>query len=371
MNILVINPILYTTYKNIINRVESIKDTMIYNMCTGFKILGHNVTLCTTADFAPNRDEQYDIEVKFFEANLKKIFIPTLLPYTRLLMKFLELNYGKYDMILASETFSIGTLMAALVCPEKLVIWQEMTLHQRKFFKLPSKIWHNVVVKLFMKKVAVVVPRSEYAYEFISQYMKQTSDVVVDHGVNIEKFKTSTEKSRQIISSSRLVPSKNVDYSIKVFKKLHSIPKYSDIRLIIAGNGCEEQNLRNLVESLELSQYVDFVGFLPQHELNTYISKSLCFLVNTSLDLNMVSIPEAIVSGTPILTNSLPATSRFINEKQVGVVKDNWDYPELVNIIDNNERFVENCIKCSSLLTHTHSAQMLINALVETSEKGN
>lgn len=45
MKVLILNPILFTADNNVIPQVKSIKDTMIYNMCLGFKRLGHDVTL--------------------------------------------------------------------------------------------------------------------------------------------------------------------------------------------------------------------------------------------------------------------------------------------------------------------------------------
>ena len=53
MKILILNPILYTADNNTIPKVKSIKDTMIYNMCLGFKALRYDVTLAAAADYRP------------------------------------------------------------------------------------------------------------------------------------------------------------------------------------------------------------------------------------------------------------------------------------------------------------------------------
>lgn len=63
MNILILNSILYTADNGIIPTVESIKDTMIYNMCLGFKSLGHNITLATSEDYKPTKNEEYDFSI--------------------------------------------------------------------------------------------------------------------------------------------------------------------------------------------------------------------------------------------------------------------------------------------------------------------
>lgn len=360
MKILVLNPILFTSTDGSLPKVETIKDTMMYGMCLGFKSLGHEVTLISYDEYRPIRKETYDFEVLFLKSSGSK-FLPNALPLSFELKRYLKTHHQKYDMVLSSEVFAFHSLFAARICPEKTEVWQELTEHQNKFHQIPSKLWHHVVAKLFMQKVKAVVPRSTKAYEFIRQYMPMTTSTVVDHGINVEKFLYSKAKKRQIISSSQLIYRKNVDGIIRIFSDFHQQKGYEDIKLLIAGRGEEKENLKALVSELGLNDSVEFLGFLPQAKLNGYIRESLCFLVNTRKDLNMVSIPESIVSGTPILTNLQPASAGYIAKEHLGIAKDGWDVKELENLIDTNEVYVENCIKYREKLTSTHSAKMLVD----------
>lgn len=369
MKILILNPILYTADNNVIPEVKSIKDTMIYNMCLGFKALGHEVTLAAAADYMPVEREEYDFEVRWFKTVCHKFCPPSVLPYSKELKGFLKQYHHEYGMVLSSEVFAFHSLFAARICPEKTLIWQELTEHQNKFHQLPSKFWHQVVVRFFMKRVKVVVPRSTKAYEFIRQYMPMTTEKVVDHGINVDKFQFSKTKKRQIISSSQLIHRKNVDGIIRIFADFHKQNGYGDVNLLIAGRGEEEDNLKHLVTELGLNDSVEFLGFLPQAKLNEYIRESLCFLVNTRKDLNMVSIPESIVSGTPILTNLQPASAGYIAKEHLGIAKDHWGAEELKEMIDNSSSYVENCIQYREKLTSTHSAKMLVEILKESKYK--
>ncbi len=361
MNILILNSILYTADNSIIPTIESIKDTMIYNMCLGFKSLGHNITLATSEDYKPTKNEEYDFPVIFFKSNYKKICKPAMLPYSSELKKYIKQNHKNYDLVISSEVFQFQSLFAARICPNKTIIWQELTEHQNKFHKIPSKIWHNIIAKLYMKNILVVVPRSQQAYNFISQYMPSVSKTIIDHGINVDKFKFSANKKRQIISSSQLIHRKNVDGIIKIFNKFHQLNGYEDIKLIIAGRGEEEHNLKKLVKDLNLQDCIEFVGFLSQTELNEYIRHSYAFLVNTRKDLNMVSIPESIVSGTPILTNRQPASAYYIEKYNLGIVKDNWNEIDIKDIVDHNKKYVDNCINYRSKLTSINTAQQFID----------
>ena len=63
MNIIVINPILFTPEKEVVPFVQTIKETMIYDLCMAYLRLGHSVTLLAAADFKPAKEEAYDFEV--------------------------------------------------------------------------------------------------------------------------------------------------------------------------------------------------------------------------------------------------------------------------------------------------------------------
>lgn len=177
------------------------------------------------------------------------------------------------------------------------------------------------------------------------------------------------KKERQIISSSQLILRKNIDGIIRIFQQFHEMEAYKDIKLLIAGRGEEEANLKKLVSELKLSESVRFLGFLPQQTLNKYIRESLCFLINTRKDLNMVSIPESIVSGTPILTNTQPASAGYIQANALGIAKNQWGVDELKEIIDNNSFYVKNCIGYRDNLTNVHSAQLLTDIYKKSIQK--
>lgn len=360
MNVLILNPILFTAEQYVIPTIPSIKDTMIYNLCQGFQALGHEVTLVAASEYMPQRKEEYDFEVKFFPSHFPKMCKPAVLPFSRGFRQWLSRNHGQYDLVISSEVFSLYSLTAARVCPEKTLIWHELDAHQKKYARLPSKLWHNVVARCFMQRVSCVVPRSEAAQRFISRYMPRVTDTIVDHGINTGKFLCSTEKKRQLISSSQLVPRKQVDGIIRKFHALHHTPGYEDIRLVIAGRGEEEDRLKRLVRELGLEAHTEFTGFLPQQELNKHIRESMAFLINSHKDLNMVSIPESIASGTPILTNLNNTNTRYATREHLGIAKAEWDETDLMEIIDNNPLYVERCVAYRERLSYTSCAGTLL-----------
>ena len=359
MKVLIINCILSTAEKGVITPKESIQDCMISTLARGFMELGHQVTLLASQEFKPTRDEDTPFEVVYFKSCLPRVFKPDLLPWPRGMYRWLKNHHAGYDLIVASESFQISSLMAARVCGPKLLIWQEMVRHQRLMFKLPSKFWYNVMVPLMMRDVTIV-PRSEPAKAFMSRYSRHVSDTIVDHGTDASVLYPSEEHDRAFIVVSRLVPGKNIDKIINAFSRLISLEGYHDYRLDIIGDGNQRQGLESLVARLGIQDNVVFHGFLSHEQLAAPLRQSLALLVATSNDLNMLTIGEAICSGTPVLTNTVPSTASFIAANGLGVVRDNWDENDLIQVINNYDKMHDACVREGQELTNVACARKMI-----------
>lgn len=363
MKVLIINCILSTAEHGIIKRKESISDCMISNFARGFVELGHQVTLLASLEFKPTgEDKDLPFEVIYFPSRLPQLFKPSLLPWPRGLHKWLKSHAEGYDMVIASESFQIATLIAARVCPSHLLIWQEMDRHQRLMHQLPSRLWHSVVLPLFMGQTTIV-PRSEPAKRFIGQYSHHVSDIIVDHGTDAHTLYPSDEHDQAFIVVSQLVERKRIDRIITKFAKLVSNESYCDYHLDIIGDGDQRQELEQLTATLGLKDKVIFHGFMPHEQLATPLRRSLALLVDTSNDLNMVTIAEAITSGTPVVSNTKPSTASFIVANGLGIVRDDWDENDLICVINNYDKLHEACLREGKGLTNVACARKMIQLI--------
>ena len=361
MKVLIINCILSTAEHGIINRKESISDCMISNFARGFVELGHQVTLLASQEFKPTgNDDNLPFDVVYFPSRLPQVFKPSLLPWPRGMHDWLKHHASDYDLVIASESFQISTLIAARVCPSRLLIWQEMDRHQRLLFKLPSKCWYNIVFPLFMRDVTIV-PRSEPAKQFMNRYSSHVSNVIVDHGTDAHTLYPSDEHDKAFIVVSQLVERKRVDRIIDNFARLVAQEPYKDYRLDIIGDGDQRQQLERQAARLGITDRVIFHGFMSHERLAEPLRRAIALLIDTSNDLNMVTIAEAITSGTPVVTNTKPSTASFIADNGLGVVRDNWDESDLIKVINNYDRMHEACIREGKELTNVACARKMIS----------
>ncbi len=360
MNILILNSILYTPDgESNIPTVRTIKDTMIYGMCLGFLHLGHSVTLASVEDYRPVETEVYDFDVRFFKTNCKRIFKPSVLPYSSEMKKYLKKHCKDFDIIISSEAFQFQSLYAARICPQKTIIWHELALHPSKFHKIPSKIWYNVIVRFFMQKVKGIVPRSKEADLFISKYFKRVSETYIEHGINLRQFSCSKEKSNYLIYVGQLIKRKNITSILHKF--CNYVSKFdSTCKLLIIGRGEQNEELKETVADLGIKSNVVFVGFVDHHTLNKLMMRSKAMLIDTLQDNNMVSIPECIVSGTPVLSNLVPTNADIIIDNRLGIAKQEWNEADIKEIVDNNGYFVENCISYREKLSCEFAAKSFI-----------
>lgn len=365
MRILLINCILSTAERGVITRRKSNKDCMIYNLAKGFVANGHVVTICASVEFKPLEKENNPFEVIYFKSSIPNLFRPDLIPFPKGLRSFVKDNIDKFDVVIASEVFQLSTLLIADICKGKLVVWQELSLHNRMFFKIPSKLWYNLTPKFTALKDALIIPRSESAKIFIKKYFDNVSDEIVEHGANGEVLKPVKYANRTFVVVSQLIKRKNIESIIRKFADFIRCEKYSDFKLNIIGDGNERVNLEKVVQDLGIIENVFFCGFLNHLQMSGYLANSYALLVDTFRDLNMVTIPESIVAGTPVLMNTVPNTADFVHKNKLGLAVDNWGVTELVEMVNNYEEFHKNCIEIRESITNVGCANRMIDIFMK------
>jgi len=357
MKILFINAILFTPDNNIIPQVKSIKDTMAYNFALGFLENDHDITLYAAKEYQPVEPETYAFNVIFDNTKFKSVFKPTVLPYLAGLKAFLKMNHSDFDLIVCSEVFSLASLTLALYVPaSKIILWHELALHQKKFYEIPSRFWYNIIARLLMRK-CLVIPRSKKAGTFISQYMPLVSNIPVEHGINVSNFVYKAEKKNQFIVVAQLTVRKNIGSIISKFDRF--IKKYHlDYQLLIVGRGALQETLQIQIDSLRLNENVHLLGFKNHEELSSFFGDSRALLIDTKQDNNMVSIPESIACGTPVLTNLVPTNASWVQDNGVGLAK-NWNEDDLYEMASNNF-YIHKCATVRNELSNRFLADKMI-----------
>lgn len=358
MKVLIINPILYTSESADIKKVESIRDCMICDLCEAFEELGCDVTLAASSLFKPEKQETFPFSIVWFDNRLPQLFKPNCFPLLKGLWAYLKNNLNKFDLVISSEVFSMNTLIAYRIFKQKLIVWHELAKHNAIMHRVPSVVWYNLIARFLMKN-ARVVARSVEARSFIRTYMNSVEDDVVEHGVNLDKFKVSTNTENQFIVCSQLIPRKQIEGILVSFSNY--LTKYDkDTLLYIVGDGEQFESLKELASDLNIAGQVIFTGRLSHAELLPLLSSSIALLVNTRKDNNMVSIVESIASGVPVVTSEVPYNSSYIKSDGLGIAKTGWSEDDLHLIVENTDRYRAACRKYRDSLSTIRKAESFL-----------
>jgi glycosyltransferase involved in cell wall biosynthesis len=143
----------------------------------------------------------------------------------------------------------------------------------------------------------------------------------------------------QIIAMGRLVEWAHIPEIIYVINSLKQ--KFSDIKLLIAGEGPQENKFKQIVVNLNLSNYVIFLGRISRAE-NWYLRKTSHAHIHL-YDSIHENFPDTIISSfsaeIPVIINNLIEADEIISDKENGFIvnlKNEKELSEKITLLFNN-----------------------------------
>jgi len=155
----------------------------------------------------------------------------------------------------------------------------------------------------------------------VSNYKLNVSKTKVIHNFGLFNYKFDSQKSQNdnnyfhIVMISRLEPVKNIEAVINVIAHLKDRISVR-IKLTIAGSGTLEENLKNRVSELKLSENVFFMGFIS--DPYPILKNSDLYILNSFSEGFSNSLIEAMYSSTPSLSTDVGAASEIIDNNVNG-----------------------------------------------------
>ncbi len=164
-------------------------------------------------------------------------------------------------------------------------------------------------------------------------------------GIPVSKFKYIQKKSINekvrdgevvnFLQISNFVEKKGHIYTIRAFWRL--LEKKSNIKLTLVGSGPEKRRCQELVNQLNIEEYVDFVEHVNEVEVARMMSEADCFLHHsiTSRSGDTEGIPtvmmEAMSSGLPVVSTIHAGIPELIIDNKTGYLTEEKDVDQYVN----------------------------------------
>jgi glycosyltransferase involved in cell wall biosynthesis len=170
---------------------------------------------------------------------------------------------------------------------------------------------------------------------------------IAGFGLN-EKGIRKSKNDQSIIGIGRMVPKKGFGNLLQAFALV--VRERPGCRLMILGEGCEQQRLKRLVEQLALEDHVRLVGW-KEPDVTLRLLKQATIAVVPSViadDGDRDGIPnvilEAFAVGTPVIASDLQGISEVIRHRQTGLLVEPGDVKGLALAINEllNNRHLRN-----------------------------
>jgi glycosyltransferase involved in cell wall biosynthesis len=257
-----------------------------------------------------DNDKPYIREVNNYEIEGVKVL---LVPVTKYIPKSRHIfsrdamrTKDKIISFLKRESFK-PDLFIIHFCDEQ---WKIVEAVKNYFDCKPVAVFHNCDVK-YSKNVTKIVSscgkigvRSQTIKNRIEKiYGQEVKAFQVlsgapDYIYDLPKIRNNDVLHKEILYVGNLIPLKKVDVTIKALAELK---ESYDFTFRIIGSGESEEELKQLVQKLNMSNNVIFCGRKPRAEVIDIMRRSDCFVMVSSPETFGITYIEAMASGCFII----------------------------------------------------------------------
>jgi len=281
------------------------------------------------------------------------------------------------DVIHSNVEFTVGIF--ARVVSEQLSIplvhtyhtnWEDYTHYITKNKKILDDICKKLLKYLVVffedKTVTELIVPSNKIYNLFKDKYKFTKNIhIIQTGIETSKFYKENfnqkdinslkkklgikKKDFVVMTVSRLAKEKSVDRIINNHKEL--VKKYSNMKLLIVGDGPDIDKLKEEAKSLGVSDSVIFTGKVPLNDIPIYYQLGNVFVTASKSETQGLTVVEAISSSLPVVAvkddsfvNSvIEDFNGFVftdDEKYINSISKLYEDKELYNRLSNQSRLL-------------------------------
>jgi glycosyltransferase involved in cell wall biosynthesis len=305
----------------------------------------HDITVVTYSD-----SKEATVRTKLVTVSKKKSLILRLMAYTLALWR----EAKKADLIYVQNAMAAGlpTSLVSLLTGIPFVLkfvgdeaWERASAHKmtakrlEEFLESPEGNWRIKLMlriqRFVLRRARIVTTPSIYLGNVIKKRYGFRSDrLVVNYNAAEEPevlpFKGERRKN-QIVTTGRLVPWKGLDgllQAVALLKK--EIP---DIKLVVAGDGPEFDNLKNLSRKLHVVDNVVFLGRVSRAETWKLRNDSEIYVLNSLYEGLPHTVLTSFAAKIPVIATNIMGTSEAVYNEKTGLLVEPGDYKGLASAI--------------------------------------
>ena len=278
---------------------------------------GHEVRILTISS---EKESFFKDDVYYIKSNFPQLYkdsYASIAIHDHLLKDILE---WKPDIVHSQCEFF--TMIFAKRIAKKLEIPLVHTCHTDFdaygiHFTKNEHLWEwatNTFIPKLLKDVDYIICPTSKIYNLLKRYGTENEMSIIPVGLDIDMLgQKCPENERKALRASfgftdsdivfvsicRLSEEKNVEESITHFVSMHK--NRNNTRMLIVGDGTERQKLEDMVNALDMNDYIKFAGNIPMEIIWKYYDAGDIFISSSTSEIQGLTYIEALASGHPIV----------------------------------------------------------------------
>ena len=259
-------------------------------------------------------------------------------------------------------------LSEGLICPY-VQGWQCVANNCRPLAALPFIWLRRYLIQRYQHHIDLAIgPSSAVAEDLRKTGLSRVERLF--HGIPLEE-RRQRDPQPNILFVGRLAREKGVDVLLRAMYQVRQV--HPELRLIIVGDGSLRPSLERMAAELEMSNYVDFLGWVLNADLPELHSHTRAMVLPSICPeaFGMVTI-EAQAWGTPVIGTNIGGTTDLICHGETGLLcrpNDATDLAEQICYILEHPRQAERmAVQAREFVEENCSMDMHVNQLLQLYE---
>ncbi|MCL2246332.1 MAG: glycosyltransferase family 4 protein [Lentimicrobiaceae bacterium] len=254
---------------------------------------------------------------------------------------FFFLLFAKVDILLSNDTDTLPANYLASKLRRKKLVFDAHEL----FPEVPELVHRPKVKRVWEKIEDWIFPHLKYCYTVcqpIADYYNQKYNInmkVVRNVPNTSKH--NTEKRLDYAGKKVMLYQGALNTGRGLEWLINAMPLVKNTVFVIIGDGDITDELKTLVNNLNLNDKVFFLGPIPGSELHKYTPSAdlgVCLLENRGLNY-YYSLPNRIFdylhAGVPVLATDFPEIAHVVGTHKTGILINHYEPEYLATVLND------------------------------------
>lgn len=176
------------------------------------------------------------------------------------------------------------------------------------------------LIQAIWKNAETVISKCSAEAEMIYEIDPNIEVTIIPNGVDTDRFipgePIPDDGPLKLLCVARLIKRKGQHHLIKAVKQISD--QGVDITLDLVGSGDTEGEYRELVESLQVQDQIEFRGYISREEIPNFYAQAHVFVLPSYNEGMSVATLEAMACGLPVVVSRTPGTEELVREGENG-----------------------------------------------------